>query len=134
MAYTKIMNQIFEHYEKWEDYKAGMFSIVNVCDKDKKVSDAINLLSSQSKFYEASKKMMQQWPISTDVNLTNKGQNRRAWIGAAACMFECNAPEILTSMAWNSLSKENQNKANAIADKLIHEFETKQSNVKTLFG
>lgn len=127
------MKQVFEHYEKWEDYRAGMFTLVDVIDKDKKVFGAVNLLSDESDFYNVLKQMMQTWKTATEVNMTNKGQNRRAWLGAAACMFKHNTPEYLTRIAWNLLNKGIQDKANAIADKIIYEFENTSCNGKTLF-
>ena len=128
------MQQIFAHYEKWEDYKAGMFSTNDIKDKDKKINDAINLLSSEIDFYDALKKMCDCWKVATDVNLTNKQQNRRAWLGAAACMFIHNTPEYLTRIAWCLLDKQTKNRANLIAEKIIKEYENDKSNIKTLFG
>jgi hypothetical protein len=128
-----ILKQVFEHYEKWEDYKAGMFTTSTIQNKEEKILLSVNLLSSEKDFYEASLRMINDWEICTNVNLTNKGQNRRAWIGAATCMHKHGAPEYITRIAWSLLDKEVQIKANLIADKLIHEFETKSSNVKTLF-
>lgn len=121
------------HYEKWEDYKAGMFALTDVIDKDKKVIGAIQLLSNEGAFYDILKEVMIRWENATSVNLTNKGQNRRAWLGAAACMFKCNTPEYLTRIAWNLLNKDVQDKANAVAEKIIMEFENKTSHAKTLF-
>ena len=128
-----VRKQIFEHYEKWEDFQAGMFSLLDIKDKDKKVIGAINLLSNENDFYNAMKELMKVWKIATDVNLTNKGQNRRAWLGAAACMFVHNTPEFLTRIAWNLLNKDIQDRANLVADKIIIEYEKKTENAKTLF-
>lgn len=127
------MKQVFAHYEKWEDFQAGMYSLSDILDKDKKVIGAINLLSSENDFYNASKEVLKKWKISVDVNFTNKGQNRRAWLGAAACMFIHNTPEYLTRIAWNLLNKDVQDRANLIAEKIIMEYENEKNNVKTLF-
>jgi hypothetical protein len=117
------MKQIYEHYEKWEDYKSGMYNLNDVIDKDKKVIGAINLLSNQIEFYDSMKKLLNLWKVSVDVNLSNKNQNRKAWLGAAACMFVHNTPEYLTRIAWNLLNKDVQEKANNVADKIILEYE-----------
>lgn len=127
------MKQIFEHYERWEDYKAGMFCVLDVRDKDKKVIAAIGLLSNDVLFYQTLIEVTNNWVTATGVNLTNKGQNRRAWLGAAACMYKHNTPEYLTRIAWNLLNKEVQDSANLIAEKIIYEFENKLSDAKTLF-
>lgn len=128
------MKQIFEHYTKWEDFQAGMYQTDNIKDKDQKVIDAIKLLSDSNAFYNALKQILITWKIASDVNMTNKQQNRRAWLGAAACMFVCNTPECLTRIAWGLLNKEVQDKANAVAEKIILEYENNNTNEKTLFG
>lgn len=127
------MKQVFTHYEKWEDFQAGMYSLLDIPDKDKKVIGAINLLSNPNDFYEASKQVLENWKVATEVNFTNKQQNRRAWLGAAACMFIHNTPEYLTRIAWNLLNKDIQDRANLIAEKVINEYTNQKNNVKTLF-
>ena len=127
------MKQIFVNYNYWEDYKAGMFNLKDVIDKDKKINDAINLLSNEELFYNTLKDVIINWKISTDVNLTNTNQNRKAWLGAAACMYKYNVPEYLTRIAWNLLTKEIQDKANLIAEKIINEYQNKTNYGKTLF-
>lgn len=127
------MKQIFIHYEKWEDFQAGMYSLVDINDKDKKVIGAISLLSNEIDFYNAMKSVLDKWKIAVDVNLTNKQQNRRAWLGASACMFIHNTPEYLTRVAWGLLNKDIQDRANLLADKIISEYENKDNHAKTLF-
>ena len=127
------MKQVFTHYEKWEDFQAGMYSLLDLVDKDKKVIGAINLLSNENDFYIASKQVLENWKIATEVNFTNKQQNRRAWLGAAACMYVHNTPEYLTRIAWNLLNKDIQDRANLIAEKVINEYINKKNNVQTLF-
>jgi len=126
------MKQVFEHYEKWEDFQNGMYEIKDVIDKDKKVIGAIKLLSDPIEFYNAMNSMINKWKIAADVNLTNLNQNRRAWLGAAACMFIHNTPEYLTRIAWGLLNKDIQDKANKVADKIIEDYK-KNKNEKTLF-
>lgn len=128
------MKQVYEHYEKWEDYRAGMFALSDILDKDKKVIGAINILSDPAEFYNVLQKVLSEWPTASAVNLTNRGQNRRAWLGAAACMYRHKTPEYLTRIAWNLLNKDIQDAANRTADKVIMEYETQQPNAQTLFG
>jgi hypothetical protein len=128
------MKQIFEPYEKWEDYKSGMYNSSGIIDKDKKVIESINLLSSPTDFYESCKKVMQEWKVSTDVNLSNKSINRRAWLGAAACMISNSCPEYLTRVAWSLLNEDVQQKANNIADKIIQEYERENSGLCSSMG
>lgn len=130
------MKQIFSHYQNWEDFQNGMFQIVDIKNKHKKVFNAVLVLTSPEIFYNGCKKLLEEWTIASNVNLTNLNQNRRAWLGAAACCYLYQVPEVLTRIAWNLLSKEEQDLANSIADKIIKEFENnlKDNNyVETLF-
>jgi hypothetical protein len=127
------MKQIFFNYLEWEDYISGMYETVNIIDYEEKINNAKFLLSNENLFYETLKDVLKNWVKSSAVNLTNKQQNRRAWLGAAACMYKFNVPEILTRIAWNSLEENIQNKANLIAEKIIIEYQNNINNVKTLF-
>jgi hypothetical protein len=79
------------------------------------------LLSSEE-LYLAMKRVTNEWPYSSEHNLTNKSINRQAWLGQAACYKITGAPESVTKEAWNTLSPEVQDKANGIADKVIREY------------
>lgn len=131
-GFVIFMKQVYAHFKEWEDFKSGMFQMNNVSDKDIKLIAAINLLKNQKEFYDSCKSLLEKWPVASAVNMTNISQNRRAWLGAAACCFSCNAPEFITRIAWSVLNKEDQDKANAVADKIINEFENENYG-KTLF-
>ena len=128
------MEQIYIEYQKWEDYLCGMYNANDVIDKDKKVIESINLLSNPNDFYITCQKILIDWKISSDVNLSNRNQNRKAWLGAAACMYKCNAPEYLTRIAWSLLNKKKQDSANKIAEKIILEYETKNREIHSNVG
>ncbi len=123
------MNQIYHHYEKWEDYKAGMYTY-SVSERDNEfINYAIQLLSNANNFYNACKQVLDNWKYSAEVNLTNTRTNRRAWLGAAACMFIHNCPEVLTRSAWSLMSEEKRKEANEVATKIICEYERKNKPV-----
>lgn len=126
------MKQYFTHYENWEDFKAGMYRVTYELNKDVKVINAIGLLKNSMEFYETMKEMLKKWEIAARVNLTNNQQNKRAWLGAAACCFKHNTPEYLTRVAWNLLNKEHQDLANQAAERIILEYQNNQ-RAKTLF-
>ena len=127
------MTQVYEPYNRWEDYHAGMYKL-DVTDKDKYVINALSMLSDTELFYLTCKEIKQNWKIATDVNLTNKGQNRRAWLGAAACCYKYGTPEFLTRIAWGLLNRNVQDAANEVAEQIIREYELNHTNhAKTLF-
>jgi hypothetical protein len=57
-------------------------------------------------------KVIKQWPISCEHNLTDFSINRKAWIGHAACCLALNVPENITRMAWHHLTEKQQDEAN----------------------
>jgi hypothetical protein len=121
---NKQIKQIFYHYEKWEDFKNGMYKTIKDIDiENELINKAEKLLSSEYDFYIVAKKMVKEWKISAEVNLTILNSNRQAWIGQASCCYEYGTPENLTKIAWRRLSSESQNKANLIADKVVEEWE-----------
>lgn len=113
------MKQIFHHYEKWEDWKDGLYAL-SVSDSDETmVVRAARLLSDVDLFREAALKVIHQWPHAAEVNLSNRSRNRQAWLGQAACCFVCGATEDLTKEAWHRLSPAEQDAANMVADYVI---------------
>lgn len=128
-----INGQFFAHYEDWEDYKSGMYETRDLSGKDEKVIKSILLLKSKEDFSRECNNVVEKWPIATKVNFTNKQQNRRAWLGAAACMISHGCTEVLTRIAWNLIDKKYQDQANLIADSVIDSFLNSKKNAQTLF-
>lgn len=119
-----MISQIFHHYEKWEDWKAGLFD--SVCTRfDEKLNLSKEVLENEELFLEVARDMVSSWPYSSEQNLSDKSMNRQAWIGQASCCFNHSAPEYVTIKAWWMLSEEERKKANAIADIVINEWEQK---------
>lgn len=127
------IRQVFAHYEKWEDFKAGMFSLQHFENENQLIDSALKLLSDNDDFYNTLLLVINNWEISTAVNLTNKGQNRKAWLGAAGCCYKYGVPEYLTRIAWNQLDEKTQHKANLVAEKIINHYLNTNTNAKTLF-
>jgi hypothetical protein len=119
------MEQYYSHYKNWEDFQNGMYRMNVDTDKDIFVFNAINLLKSEVDFYNSCKAMLNEWQVSAKVNMTNKSQNRNAWLGAAACCYAHQTPEYLTRIAWSLMNRSDQDKANKIADRIILEYERK---------
>lgn len=118
-----MLEQEFYHYEKWEDYRNGMFSF-NCTSQEELVENGIKMLSNPILFYDTCIEILKNWPIATAVNLTNLHCNRRAWLGAAACSYKFRVPEIQTRIAWNHLTERQQGMANRIADMIIKHYES----------
>jgi len=69
-------------------------------------------------------KVVEQWKHSCEHNLSNLEQNRKAWIGHAACALAFQCPEDIIRQAWGYLTKEQQILANNEAEKAIKLWES----------
>jgi len=121
------MKQIFHPYYLWEDYRNGFWRETAINEKSKLIQDAMYILINESECERAMRNVIYQWPRSTEMNLSNREQNRRSWLGQAACCIQKNVPEDLTRIAWNQLTDEQKLRANKIAEKIIKEWESENS-------
>jgi len=129
------MNQVYFHYQKWEDYQNGMYATDSKY-KELDIGRAQRLLSNSGDFAIACSAVVKKWPISTAQNLTNTECNRNAWLGQAACCFVHKVPEVLTRIAWGRLSNAQRLEANKIASFTISKWENenKKKNQLELFS
>lgn len=119
------IKQIHHPYHLWEDFKNGMYCGTTDNDPDL-IEKAKSLLSNTKLFYSTAKEILTRWPISSSVNLSNVGINRRAWIGQAACSYLHSVPETLTRVAWMELNDIQRFEANTVAEKIILIYEQTQ--------
>jgi hypothetical protein len=116
------MKQFYSHYQKWEDYNNGMYSLDKE-SSEKEIENCRCLLKDTKEFLFISEQVIKNWKICSKVNLTNRQINRNAWLGAVACNYKYKATEISVRIAWNSLSNEEKKQANSVADFVIRQFE-----------
>ena len=95
---------------------------------------AIKLLSNEKEFYNAGLRLLNEWKISCEENLTNLNQNRVAYIGQACCCLVYGIPEIVTKSAWKIIDSETQFKANKIAEKIIRIYEKQNTKIHKTMG
>lgn len=117
------MKRFYARYELWEDYQNGMYDKPPESKIDMLVSAAKDILGDCERFELIGLQVISRWVVASAVNLTNRSENRRAWIGQSVCCYECEVPEILTRQAWAQLSESQRAKANKVADKIIKHFE-----------
>ena len=117
------MTRIYHRYELWEDYRAGMFDIGLSGDR---IAAAKELLNSPNKLKNAMMKTAFEWVHAADVNLSNIGRNRQAWLGQSACCLACGATDTETKATWRMLSDDSQATANHVADLVINQWENNQ--------
>jgi hypothetical protein len=86
------------------------------------VEDAMCVLACAHTLYEAMSKAVMEWPKAAAHHLTDDGENRRAWLGWAACGIRSSVPAHLTRAAWWQLTECQRASANAVADRVIAEY------------
>jgi hypothetical protein len=115
-----VIDRVFHHYELWEDWRAGFYRDVEPYEVNELIGSACSLLSDSERLRRSMMRVVRQWPFSAEVNLTNLGCNRQAWLGQAACCIELGVPEQLTRQAWGLLLESHRVRANAVADSVIN--------------
>lgn len=90
--------------------------------------EAIEFTGNAELYGAAMLRVIREWRYSCEHNLSNISQNRKAWIGHAACALEKGFCEDVVREAWGYLSPEQQKKANAKAQQAIEEWEKCQSD------
>jgi hypothetical protein len=120
------MKRIYYPYWKWEDYKAGLYRLTETYTEQQQeqlANDAKELLSNSNLFKQIALTVIQDWPRSAAVNLSNPSRNRQAWIGQASCCYALKIPEWITKFGWRLLTIEQQEEANRVADSVIRLWE-----------
>lgn len=117
------MKRIYHPYTEWEDYKAGMWRKETTANEKDLLDKAIDFTGTHEEYGAWMMRVVSSWPKACEQNLTDLSQNRRAWIGHAACCMALNCPEYITREAWGYLTKTQQDLANKQADKAIEFWE-----------
>lgn len=112
------MERIFHHYNKWEDYHAGMYD-ESKDGRSERVKEAARILGTPEICREAMEKVINEWEKATEFNLSNAEINRKAWLGQAACCCYAGIHEDETREAWGIMTEAQRVEANRIAATII---------------
>lgn len=115
------MKRIYHHVDLLEE--APMWGNCKPTEQDVLISLSYKLLIDRTKFENACNNVIIEWPFSTEHNLSAKVQNRKAWMGQAACCVSHGSTEYTTRQAWRMLTPDQQNIANGVAEKVIKDWE-----------
>ena len=91
------------------------------------------LLSDEKSFYLAAIHMTAAWTISTELYLSYPQSNRRAWLGQASCCYAHGAVEDETKAGWWRMTEAARTAANAVATRVITNWERLYYYEETLF-
>ena len=116
------MKRIWHPYTEWEDYKNGMWD-TTAANKPHLLRKAIAFTGDHKLYGSFMMRVIIEWPISCEHNLTDLNQNRKAWIGHAATSLAIQCPEDITRQAWGYLTKQQQDDANLQAQIAIRLWE-----------
>ena len=102
-----------------------MNGMYNECKdgRSERVLEAARILGTLPICEEAMKKVINEWPICTEYNLSNTGFNRKAWLGQAACSCYANIHEDETREAWGIMTEQQRIEANRMAQALINQWQ-----------
>lgn len=115
------IKRIYHPHTKWEEVPANMWG--KASNREAYLSVAVDFTGNAKLYGEHMKRVAKEWKHSCEHNLSNTTQNRRAWIGHAACALAFGCPEDITREAWKFLTESQQNEANDVADLAILEWE-----------
>jgi len=97
-------------------------------NREEMLREAIEFTGDAKRYGDAMRRVTREWRYSCEHNLSNLSQNRKAWIGHAACALEKGFCEDVVREAWSYLSYEQQRAANQAAQNAIEEWESWQSD------
>lgn len=117
------MKRIYHNYLKWEEHHAGMWQHLPKEQSERLLQEAIIFTGDHKLYGSWMMKVIKEWPISCEQNLTDRSMNRQAWIGHAACCLAIGCPEHITRAAWHYLTQEQQDLANNQASFAISAWE-----------
>lgn len=130
------MKRIFHPFWTWEDI--GMWRDTSKEEQQSMLPIAVEFTGNAKLYGAAMMRVLDEYPIACEQNLTASSVNQQAWIGHAAAYLEHCLPEYVTREAWGLLSQEQRDEANAMADRAIHEWkqrtEEKNQGVYTQMG
>lgn len=123
------MRRIWHPYTDWEEYHFGMWREISRAEHDEMLPKAIEFTGDCNRYGSAMLRVIDEWPISCEHNLTDVGQNRKAWLGHAATCLAIGVPEYVTREAWGHLTQEQQDCANSKALQAIRSWFDKQQRL-----
>lgn len=116
------MERIYHHYEKLEEFHAGMWRAVTGKRRLELADMAADLMRQPMEFKEAMLSILDEWPRSCEANLTAEPINKLAWLGHAGCCVSVGSPEDCTRMGWHQLKRDEQDEANRVAQEVLNEW------------
>src|SRR6202035_2096283 len=120
----KKLTRIFHPWWDWECYKAGFYNaVVHGISREEAEARYRDFLADLDAFGKGMDRVMAEWPNSCEQFLLNVSMNRVAWLGQASMCIVHGIPSCYRG-GFKLLSEEQQDAANALAQKRLEEWET----------
>ena len=113
------MSRVFHHYLTWEDFQQGMWDVASSAAEKPLLERAIAFTGNAELYGAYMDRVVVEWPIACEHNLTNDALNQQAWVGHAAVALAFRCPEYITRRAWAFLTTKQRDDANARAQAAI---------------
>lgn len=118
------IDRIYHPHTVWEEVGYNMWGSVD--NRALYLDMAIKVTGDADLYGQWMMEVAKKWKYSCEHNLSNLTQNRKAWIGHAACAYAFRCPEDIVRCAWSFLSEEQQIAANYAAQAAINYWESQQ--------
>jgi hypothetical protein len=122
------MKRVFHNYKKWEEVDYNFYASAPVSKMEKYAHLVLSVLANKKECEKQMRRVVKEWPNSCEHNLTNPSLNKIAWLGQSSCALSNKVPQDATMKIWSLLSDEEKTTANAIAKKIIKEWESKNED------
>ena len=113
-----LLTRIFHPYWVWEEVNFNMWGRPKG-NKAELLQKAVEFTGNHELYGRFMMRVAKEWKFSCEHNLSENWQNRKAWIGHAACALAFQCPEGIVREAWGYLTEEQQIRANEEAQKAI---------------
>lgn len=117
------LTRVFRHYELWEEFHHGMWRKIAAEDRRGYFDAARALILQPEAFRECMRRVLREWPVSCEVNLTSMSTNRPAWLWHAGACLATAAPEDVVRSVWPTLTDDEREAADRIAAEVVAEWE-----------
>ena len=100
-----------------------MWNKVSKADESFMINEATVFMADHDKYGKAMRDVIYKWENTIENSLTNKGVNRRSFLGQCAVFYKLQIPEYIVRKSWKLLTDKQRQLADNEAENTIKEWE-----------